>query len=83
MARRRTGAGGEADLEQVKQLEVSAAELALTTAATVRGSRCSSATHLDGSCDHSVCAMPWRASTQGKIISSRAFVTGTFGPVFW
>lgn len=34
--RRRTGAGGEADLEQVKQLAVSAAELALNTAATVR-----------------------------------------------
>ena len=34
--RRRTGAGGEADLEQVKQLAVSAAELALSKAATVR-----------------------------------------------
>ena len=34
--RRGTGAGGEADLEQVKQLAESAAELALSTEATVR-----------------------------------------------
>ena len=34
--RRRTGAGEEGDLEQVKQLAVSAAELALMTASTVR-----------------------------------------------
>ena len=34
--RRRTGAGGESDLEQVKQLAVSAAQLAMATAATVR-----------------------------------------------